>query len=67
MDLGCGTGQLTRQLAPHFQEVVGFDISEAQLEEARTVAGYSNVTYRWETNKTVIIVIMSVGKGLTPY
>lgn len=46
VDLGCGTGQLTRQLAPYFQEVVGFDISEAQLEEARTVAGYPNITYR---------------------
>lgn len=46
MDLGCGTGQITRQLAPHFQEVVGFDISEAQLEEARAVAGYPNLTYR---------------------
>lgn len=46
MDLGCGTGQITRQLTPHFQEVVGFDISEAQLEEARAVAGYPNLTYR---------------------
>lgn len=46
VDLGCGTGQITRQLAPHFQEVVGFDISEAQLEEARAVAGYPNLTYR---------------------
>lgn len=46
VDLGCGTGQITRQLAPHFQEVVGFDISEAQLEEARVVAGYPNIAYR---------------------
>lgn len=46
VDLGCGTGQITRQLASHFQEVVGFDISEAQLEEARVVAGYPNITYR---------------------
>lgn len=46
VDLGCGTGQITRQLTPHFQEVVGFDISEAQLEAARSVAGYPNLTYR---------------------
>ncbi|XP_070771276.1 putative methyltransferase DDB_G0268948 [Enoplosus armatus] len=46
VDLGCGTGQNSRLLAPHFQEVVGIDISECQLEEARTVPGYPNVTYR---------------------
>ncbi|XP_055734482.1 putative methyltransferase DDB_G0268948 [Salvelinus fontinalis] len=46
VDLGCGTGQNSRLLAPHFQEVVGIDISECQLEEARAVAGFNNITYR---------------------
>ncbi|XP_070832680.1 putative methyltransferase DDB_G0268948 [Chaetodon trifascialis] len=46
VDLGCGTGQNSRLLAPHFQEVVGIDISEHQLEEARAVPGYPNITYR---------------------
>uniref|UniRef100_A0A8C5HGC1 Zgc:162396 n=1 Tax=Gouania willdenowi TaxID=441366 RepID=A0A8C5HGC1_GOUWI len=46
LDLGCGTGQNSRLLSSHFQEVVGMDISECQLEEARSVAGYPNVTYR---------------------
>ncbi|XP_059199017.1 putative methyltransferase DDB_G0268948 [Centropristis striata] len=46
VDLGCGTGQNSRILAPHFQEVVGMDISECQLEEARAVPGYPNITYR---------------------
>ncbi|XP_034741658.1 putative methyltransferase DDB_G0268948 [Etheostoma cragini] len=46
VDLGCGTGQNSRPLAPYFQEVVGIDISECQLEEARSVPGYPNVTYR---------------------
>ncbi|XP_078119395.1 putative methyltransferase DDB_G0268948 [Sander vitreus] len=46
VDLGCGTGQNSRLLAPHFQEVVGIDISESQLEEARAVPGYPNITYR---------------------
>lgn len=46
VDLGCGTGQNSRLLAPHFQEVVGIDISDGQLEEARAVPGYPNVTYR---------------------
>uniref|UniRef100_A0A8C7L0N1 Zgc:162396 n=1 Tax=Oncorhynchus kisutch TaxID=8019 RepID=A0A8C7L0N1_ONCKI len=39
-----GTGQNSHLLAPHFQEVVGIDISECQLE-ARAVAGF-NITYR---------------------
>lgn len=46
VDLGCGTGQNSRLLAPHFKEVVGIDISEGQLEEARAVPGYHNITYR---------------------
>lgn len=46
MDLGCGTGQNTRLLAPHFQKVVGIDVSECQVEEARGVPGFANVTYR---------------------
>ncbi|KAG7331488.1 hypothetical protein KOW79_005457 [Hemibagrus wyckioides] len=46
VDLGCGTGQNTRLLAPHFQKVVGIDVSESQVEEARAVPGFANVTYR---------------------
>ncbi|XP_038161086.1 putative methyltransferase DDB_G0268948 [Cyprinodon tularosa] len=46
VDLGCGTGQHSRLLAPHFKEVVGIDISDCQLEEARAVPGYTNITYR---------------------
>lgn len=46
VDLGCGTGQNTRMFAPHFQKIVGIDISESQLEEARAVPGFENITYR---------------------
>ncbi|XP_037542250.1 putative methyltransferase DDB_G0268948 [Nematolebias whitei] len=49
VDLGCGTGQFTRLLAPHFKEVVGMDVSENQVDEARTVPGDPNVTYRQGT------------------
>lgn len=48
VDLGCGTGQLSRVLAPHFQQVVGIDVSESQLEQARAVPGFPNITYRYE-------------------
>ncbi|XP_028841071.1 uncharacterized protein LOC114793464 [Denticeps clupeoides] len=46
VDLGCGTGQNTRPLAPYFQEVVGIDVSESQVEEAKAVPGYPNISYR---------------------
>ncbi|XP_040912733.1 putative methyltransferase DDB_G0268948 [Toxotes jaculatrix] len=46
VDLGCGTGQNSRLFAPFFQDVVGIDVSEGQLEEARAVPGFPNITYR---------------------
>ncbi|XP_040214324.1 uncharacterized methyltransferase C25B8.09-like [Rana temporaria] len=45
VDVGCGTGQNTRILAPYFKKVLGIDISEAQLEEAKKATGSPNVTY----------------------
>lgn len=54
VDLGCGTGQNSRLLAPNFQEVVGIDISEGQLEEARAVPGYPNITYRKGTAEELL-------------
>ncbi|XP_075067289.1 putative methyltransferase DDB_G0268948 [Mixophyes fleayi] len=45
VDVGCGTGQSTRILAPHFERVLGTDISEAQIEEAKKAAGFSNITF----------------------
>ncbi|XP_069058163.1 putative methyltransferase DDB_G0268948 [Pleurodeles waltl] len=45
VDVGCGTGQSTRVLAPHFQKVVGVDISEAQIKEAKKVVGPTNISY----------------------
>jgi trans-aconitate 3-methyltransferase len=35
IDVGCGTGQSTLPLCDHFDEVIGIDSSETQLEEAR--------------------------------
>lgn len=43
VDVGCGTGQLTRALANHFEEVWGVDPSAEQVAAAQT---HPNVTYR---------------------
>ena len=35
VDVGCGTGQSTRILSPFFRRVLGLDVSQAQIENAR--------------------------------
>lgn len=46
VDVGCGTGQSTKFLAPHFKKVLGTDISEAQIEEANNSLKSANTTFR---------------------
>ncbi|CAG5934134.1 unnamed protein product [Menidia menidia] len=46
VDVGCGSGQGTVLLAPYFAEVVGTDISPAQLEAATANQNPPNVSYR---------------------
>ncbi len=38
VDVGCGSGQLSRLLAAHFDEVIGFDPSESQIAHAEPAA-----------------------------
>uniref|UniRef100_A0A671SY83 Zgc:162780 n=1 Tax=Sinocyclocheilus anshuiensis TaxID=1608454 RepID=A0A671SY83_9TELE len=45
IDVGCGSGQGTLLLAPHFTRVVGTDISPAQLEMGRKHVNVSNISY----------------------
>ncbi|XP_038605674.1 putative methyltransferase DDB_G0268948 isoform X1 [Tachyglossus aculeatus] len=46
VDVGCGSGQSTRVLAPHFERVLGTDISEAQIQQAGKAPSPHNVSYR---------------------
>uniref|UniRef100_A0A3B5ADN1 Si:ch211-93g23.2 n=1 Tax=Stegastes partitus TaxID=144197 RepID=A0A3B5ADN1_9TELE len=46
VDVGCGSGQGTKLLAPYFTEVVGTDVSQAQLDMASTNSKPPNVSYR---------------------
>ncbi|KAM9828997.1 uncharacterized protein LOC133149838 [Syngnathus typhle] len=45
VDVGCGNGKGTVLLAPYFKQVVGTDVSPAQLELARAHSTSSNVSY----------------------
>lgn len=45
LDLACGTGLVSRQLARRTESVVGLDISEAMLQEARSRTAANNVRY----------------------
>jgi 2-polyprenyl-3-methyl-5-hydroxy-6-metoxy-1,4-benzoquinol methylase len=45
LELGCGTGLYTQQLAPSCGELVAVDISEALLKQARAKAPAKHVTF----------------------
>ncbi|XP_078509908.1 putative methyltransferase DDB_G0268948 [Lissotriton helveticus] len=45
VDVGCGTGQSTHFLAAHFQKVVGIDISESQIQEAKSFVSAPNLDF----------------------
>eukprot|EP00112_Aurelia_sp_Birch-Aquarium-sp1_P018025 Seg424.1 transcript_id=Seg424.1/GoldUCD/mRNA.D3Y31 product="putative methyltransferase" protein_id=Seg424.1/GoldUCD/D3Y31 len=45
VDIGCGPGQSTRLFADHFDKVIGFDISEAQMKEAIKNNSHKNVRF----------------------
>ena len=46
LDFGCGVGRLSRALSRHFERVLGVDISESMLEEARAQHhDYGNIDF----------------------
>jgi ubiquinone/menaquinone biosynthesis C-methylase UbiE len=46
LDFGCGVGRLCRALASRFERVVGVDVSEAMLDEARAVnQDFTNIEF----------------------
>ncbi|XP_076041204.1 putative methyltransferase DDB_G0268948 [Oratosquilla oratoria] len=46
VDVGCGSGQTTSILGRHFEKVLGVDVSEAQIQEARKKETAANVSYK---------------------
>jgi ubiquinone/menaquinone biosynthesis C-methylase UbiE len=47
LDLGCGTAELARRLAPRFQSITAIDHSERMIERARTLPGGDATNVRW--------------------
>jgi SAM-dependent methyltransferase len=47
LELGCGTGKITRVLAPHVGRIDAVDSSRAMIERARTLPGGSHPAIRW--------------------
>jgi cyclopropane fatty-acyl-phospholipid synthase-like methyltransferase len=45
VDLCCGNGLITRQLAPHVKEVVGVDFSSGLIEAAEKCNSFHNIKY----------------------
>lgn len=45
-DVGCGTGIVTYALSKHCRKVVGIDISEDMLKQAKQYHNAQNITYR---------------------
>jgi 2-polyprenyl-3-methyl-5-hydroxy-6-metoxy-1,4-benzoquinol methylase len=57
LDFGCGVGRIANALSPHFESVVGLDISPGMLmrakEDARE-AGILNVTYKSSRDESLL-------------
>lgn len=46
LDVGCGNGQCSALLSPHFKQILATDISSAQIEVAKTLNHPSNVEFQ---------------------
>lgn len=53
VDVGCGPGTSTTMLAPYFKEVHGYDISEAQINEAKALNKLKNVSFSVSPAETI--------------
>jgi trans-aconitate methyltransferase len=63
LDLGCGTGQLTRALAPRVRAVLGMDPEPAMLAQARLATGEPNVGWLLGADSDVGALAAVLGPG----
>ncbi|XP_022095976.1 putative methyltransferase DDB_G0268948 [Acanthaster planci] len=60
VDVGCGSGQNTRPLAPYFEKIIGVDVSEAQIRAAQSLENPPNVEFRIGSAESVAVPDRSV-------
>ena len=46
LDVGCGSGQACNLLQGHFKKIIGIDISEEQIKQAKKQNKFDNITYQ---------------------
>jgi trans-aconitate methyltransferase len=63
LDLGCGTGQLTRALAPRAGAVLGVDPEPAMLAQARHATAEPNVSWLLGADSDVGALLSLFGPG----
>ena len=63
LDLGCGTGQLTRALAPRVGAVLGMDPEPAMLAQARQATPAANVAWLLGADSDVGALTAVLGPG----
>jgi len=63
LDLGCGTGQLTRVLAPRVGAVLGMDPEPAMLAQARQATAEPNVSWLLGADSDVGALTAAFGPG----
>ncbi|EXA46281.1 hypothetical protein FOVG_07009 [Fusarium oxysporum f. sp. pisi HDV247] len=61
LDVGCGTGQATRGLAPFFKNAIGIDPSEGMITSARETIKSSALSIRFDVSAAE-----ALGIGLEP-
>jgi SAM-dependent methyltransferase len=47
LELGCGTGEIARALAPHVERVDAIDVSRQMIAKARALPGGDHLAIRW--------------------
>ena len=63
LDLGCGTGQLTRALAPCVGAVLGMDPEPAMLAQARPATAEPNVSWLLGADSDIGALAAALGPG----
>jgi trans-aconitate methyltransferase len=47
VELGCGTGEITRALSPHVERIDAIDVSRQMIEKGRAMPGGDHTAIRW--------------------